>query len=375
MYKSNRRRVETFVFSVLLCILSGWVGAQQDIAFHFGEGDDARLARSGTVDIGGIRYIPISSVIEQFGGYVDLAAGRAQISLDGRGAIITINDVQVETASDDFRLRHPLLREGDTAYMALADFERFFRNVFNTRLWIDQITADEPPSPEQGEDVLDDLLAPLAPAPQETGRRRIRSIVLDPGHGGTDSGAVGPNGLEEKEVTLAVAQSLKRILEAEMDVEVVLTREADVELPDRARSNLAGQAQGDLLISIHTGASFVQNARGFEVFYADVPSGDGEGGSDSGVRYAARSRLLATAVSRSLSATEASPNRGVRPTPARVLSRASMPGILVEVGCITNPEEENLLASEGHRNRLAEGIARGIIEYATNTELPAGGAG
>jgi len=313
--------------------------------------------------IDGIPYASLTQVIEQFGGYVDIAAGRAQVNLERQGAIITFDAVRVEASRRNFALRHPLRRDGDEAFMAINDFETFFRHVFDIRLWVDQVSADT--SSSESTD-LDEMLAPLDLRPREPQPARLRRIVVDAGHGGTDTGAAGPAGLEEKEVTLAVARLLQQDLAELTGAEIALTREEDAEMPDRARSNFAGRSEADLIISLHTGASYAAHARGFEIFYAEPAdvSEEDDSSNPRRVNYAARSRLLASAVARGLTEAGISPNRGVRPTPSRVLRAAPMPGIVVELGCITDEADEALLATDSHQAALAQGIAQGVRAYA-----------
>ncbi len=200
-------------------------------------------------------------------------------------------------------------------------------------------------------------LAPPTPSRLETEGEpigppepKVARVVIDAGHGGSDPGAVGMGGLQEKDVTLAIAQELKRILAQWGNCTVLLTRNAqDIEWPDRARAGFAKSNRADLFLSIHTGASFAPAARGFEIFY----SGESPRGTP---RFA---QTILEALAKATSA----PCRGVHETPCRVVAEADTVGLLIEVGCITNSEEEPLLASADYKRRIAEGLAQGIRDY------------
>lgn len=178
-----------------------------------------------------------------------------------------------------------------------------------------------------------------------------RVIVIDPGHGGSDPGAVGPSGLREKDVTLAVSKKLAAYLCDIADIH--LTRWTDKELrPDdnsdlAARATLANSINAELFISIHcNSASPVAN--GVET-YAYKPGGNGE--------------RLARLVQEELVKATGLTNRGVKFANYYVLRRTSMPAILVELAFISNPQEEALLGNPDFQDVCARAIAVGIKRY------------
>ncbi|MGB9825558.1 MAG: N-acetylmuramoyl-L-alanine amidase [Desulfofundulus sp.] len=176
-------------------------------------------------------------------------------------------------------------------------------------------------------------------------------VVLDPGHGGYDPGAIGPVGLKEKDVTLAVALKVARELRR-AGVEVILTRESDsVPWPANvtqdlaARCEIANNAGAAPFVSIHCNSASDPSACGTET-YCYKPSGESE--------------ALARAVQEELVAAVGRPNRGIKTANYYVLRRTNMPAVLTELAFISNPQEEQLLASDAIRETCAVAIARGI---------------
>ena len=224
-------------------------------------------------------------------------------------------------------------------------------------------------------------------------------VVLDPGHGGHDPGAVGKKGLQEKDVVLDVALKVRDILSKEPNIEVVLTRDRDVFIRLEERSLIVLQKEADLFVSIHANASPNRAARGIETYLQNWTS------EEEAIRVAARenyvslkrmkekmaqyksddlgkilsdlnrdykrdeSVALANYVQSSLYSNVArvhakTVNHGVKQAMFFVLMGASMPpSILAEISFVSNPEEEKLLASDSYRAIIAKSIASGIKTY------------
>jgi len=184
-------------------------------------------------------------------------------------------------------------------------------------------------------------LIPQSPVP----RGRI-IVVIDPGHGGKDSGAVGIGGLEEKDIILPIGQQVATILE-QNGIQAILTRDADYFVDLAPRVELTQRVHGDLFVSIH--ANSIDNApqaNGLEVYYF----------SDS-------SLSLAETLKRSILQSVEVKDRGVRHARFYVLRNNSIPAILIETGFVTGVEDAPRLASPAYRTQMAEAIARGILQY------------
>ena len=184
-----------------------------------------------------------------------------------------------------------------------------------------------------------------------------KTIVLDPGHGGSDPGAIGPTGLQEKQVTLPIAEYLKSILEAK-GAKVILTRTTDVDVYGphasgvdelQARVNVANGNQADAFISIHINSFSNPNVGGIATYYFD--------GSD-------QSKKLASAVQGQIAEHSGfNGDRGIQPGNLYVLRHSLMPSILVELGFISNPKEEGHLKESSTRQQFANELAKGLELY------------
>lgn len=233
------------------------------------------------------------------------------------------------------------------------------------------------------------LFPPQSPAFAGEGPSGV--IVLDPGHGGEDTGAKGPSGAEEKNITLSVALKVAERLKEKTGYRVLLTRTSDVFIPLEERTAFANRNRADIFISIHANAAFSRGASGIETFFLSMESTDEDarrvaafennsgslvktGGDDGGdlndilldlVNTSAHheSSRLADVVHTSLCGATNKENRGVKQAPFTVLVGATMPAVLVEVGFISNPNEEKWLSSKTDQTRIADSIAEGIIGF------------
>jgi N-acetylmuramoyl-L-alanine amidase len=233
----------------------------------------------------------------------------------------------------------------------------------------------------------------------EGGRSMIRAldlkigrIVLDPGHGGHDTGSVGPGGLREKDLVLDVAQKLGRLIQERMGSEVIFTRSDDTFVPLERRTEIANEAKADLFLSIHANSSPLRNAAGVETYYLNFTT------SRSALDLAARensgsqltvydlqgllekialkdkvqeSREFATRIQTALYSLSVKTDgrvrdRGVKKAPFVVLIGASMPSVLAEIGFVSNTHDENIMRREEYRERIAEALYKGISSYANS---------
>jgi len=220
---------------------------------------------------------------------------------------------------------------------------------------------------------------------------KIGRIVIDPGHGGHDSGTIGPNGLEEKDLVLEVGRRLGKLLESRLGAEVVYTRSDDTFIPLETRTAVANQEQADLFVSIHANSSNDPDARGVETYYLNFTS------SPEALDVAARENAVSsksihelqdlvkkialkekieeskefasdvqTALHSGLSAKGSNiRNRGVKKAPFIVLIGANMPSILAEISFVSNPTDERRLRTPDYRQKIAESLYRGISKYVT----------
>jgi N-acetylmuramoyl-L-alanine amidase len=286
-------------------------------------------------------------------------------------------------------------RFGTLQASELENPKRLVLDLFRSRVPAGAVT---PPIPEEGEELPppDPIPVPTAPPePEETDTGSqplgdVRVITLDPGHGGAETGATGPSGLMEKDVTLSIARRLRTLLENRLGVQVVFTRNDDRNLSLDERTEIANNNRSDLFISIHANASPRPNARGSSVYFLSYQASDEESRRVAAAENAPFSRAavsedrdlqfilwdMAQAAYLTESAIFAEilleelvggagegNNRGIKQAPFRVLMGATMPAVLIEVAFITNAEEEKLLRTDAYQDDLAESVYRGILRY------------
>ena len=250
-----------------------------------------------------------------------------------------------------------------------------------------------PERPDRNAVARNDRAEPEGPAPDGPATQRLVIIALDPGHGGEDPGAVGPSGLYEKNVVLAVAQKLRARINALPGMRAMLTRESDYFVPLHERVNKARRVQADLLVSIHADAFMNPEARGASVFALSETGATSaaarwmakrENASDlvGGVNIKSKDAVvmrtlldmsttaqikdslkLGQAVLGHLGKVGRLHKPRVEQAGFAVLKAPDIPSILVETGFISNPEEESKLKDEGYQAELADALLAGIQRY------------
>jgi len=225
----------------------------------------------------------------------------------------------------------------------------------------------------------------------------IRTIVIDPGHGGKDIGATGPGGLLEKDATLAIANKLAQTLAVKLGARVILTREDDSVVSLDQRTAVANQYKADLFLSVHVNAAPTKGAHGSEVYFLSLEASDelarksaeSENASSSGhadtqsdlklilwdlaqQEYLAESNRFAQSIQEEMNALAGIQNRGVKQAPFKVLVGATMPAALVEVAFISNPDEEAKLKNEQFQNTVVDALTRAVQRYKSDYEVRIG---
>ena len=245
---------------------------------------------------------------------------------------------------------------------------------------------------------------PTSPAERTQRAPGIHTIVIDPGHGGSETGAIGPSGIQEKALTLDLARSLAARL-SRLGVQTVLTRNDDGNLKLDDRPAIANQNKADLFISIHLNSSLGANAYGTETYFlspqatdpraarsADAENAPPAAGSTATApngaaapaaeqsdvelilwelaqsRHMAESQRLANLIQGEFNQALQLKDRGVKQAPFRVLVGAAMPAVLVELGFISNPDEEKKLQDPAYQDQLIEALARAVARYKAAVE-------
>lgn len=314
--------------------------------------------------INGIPYLPLNTLCQRFqmqaswepGTQVlQLVSGTAAVRLSPGFSTALVNGVASPLGA-------PVVVQGGQVWVPAAAAGR----------WISRVPVRAPAKP--------------------LGMHAIRTVVIDPGHGGHDTGALGPGGIREKDVVLDVARRLRDRLTAE-GIQVLMTRKEDRFISLSQRAVFANQCQADLFVSVHANASRARAAAGYEAYYLS------EATDDAARAFAAaenasleleteqtqavpknteaivwdllntenrtESRELAAAVCRGMKWFLPTQNRGVKSARFYVLKWAQMPAVLVEVGFVTNRTEGQRLDTAAYRQRVSDGIAQGILTYKT----------
>ncbi len=228
-----------------------------------------------------------------------------------------------------------------------------------------------------------------ADARQKSG---MKTVVIDPGHGGIEPGAKGGSGAVEKDVTLAISLKLKALLEKSMSCEVIMTRDRDMDVPLEARAALANNHRADLFLSIHINGSKRESASGSETFFMSLNATDEETrrlayleNKSSGIEnrmatssgdelkmilwdmaqtaFIRQSSQLAELIQSELNTLLGTKDRGVKQAPFKVLCGVAAPAVLVEVAFISNPEEESKLVTEEFQSSVAEAVYLGVSNF------------
>jgi N-acetylmuramoyl-L-alanine amidase len=228
--------------------------------------------------------------------------------------------------------------------------------------------------------------------PPATGEAlKVKTIVIDPGHGGKDPGAIGKRGLKEKDITLKVSKMLKRELGKKLkSTKIILTRTKDIYIPLDERTAIANMKSADLFVSVHVNASVNRKATGVETYYLDYAH------DEEAMKVASRENFASTEemddvlqfilkdlrrsgnrIESSNLATHIQTNllsnlkrkyrgiksNGVKGAPFYVLVNSNMPSILVEISFISNPRDEKRLRDEKYLGEIVKGITEGILRY------------
>ncbi len=283
----------------------------------------------------------------------------------------------------------------------MEDFKIFhlydpFRVVIDVqgKAWkAETVRKEIPETPAEGQEIYRNKEKEMSLAKQLG--LGVRNIVIDPGHGGKDPGAIGINGLREKNVVLKLSKLLARKIRDDLHCKAILTRSTDVFLPLERRTAIANMKKADLFISLHTNAHRYRSSQGLETYFLNVAL------DEHSMNLAAKenatskknisdlqvilndlmlntkifeSNSLAKFVQRGLVSEvrkgyKRVRDRGVRQAPFYVLIGAEMPAILVEIGYITNSTENKRLGNDTYLNRVAAGIVKGIDSYIKDLNL------
>ena len=358
-----------------------------NIGFEWQEQPATLIATSGGGKVFEVRpsvtsFGNVTTVVLEFANTpryrIETSGGQATVSFFGDG-------VDLATAASGGRLIG--IRPTESALvLQLAPLTDVRHYTLDSpfRLVIDLVPGEE------DELAADDDRTPTFVPPQR-GRGPF-TIVIDPGHGGASTGALGRSGIQEKEITLQVARTLSDGLRG-TGARVLLTRSDDRDLALTDRTAIANHERADLFISLHVNSSFGRTAHGAETFFLSLEASDEdaaelaarEDAADTGPQtfdndlqfilwdlaqshHLAESQRLAKLVQAEFNSSLGLRDRGVKQAPFRVLVGAAMPAVLVELGFLSNPREEAQLGDPEYRGRLVDALTRAVARYKAQVE-------
>ena len=325
----------------------------------------------------GVPYASLRDLARQIGGSVEVGDARAVLRVGTQSIEAGLEDDEARAGTATIALRHPVRSYNGDALIAIDDLVPVLRAGFGfgtpesppvtSALSLDSVEPDLESidsAVEAMESVSLESIAGTAPAPadREVAARPLDApafgdasgflLAIDPGHGGDDTGVVGPGGRLEKDVCLAVAAELRRVLKEDYGIATLATREKDEIQGMKGRRQALSGSRVNLVLSLHSGANPSVAAKG-PVLFAHTPSQTLSVDSKPGLQVA---RVLAGTLN---GVTDA----GVVPVyevPLILLRGVDVPGVLVELGNLNNPEDAARLGEAGYQARLASALAAGI---------------
>ena len=347
-------------------------------------------------DFSGVVYLSVQSLADGLGGstrYHPLKK-KTELRLSGHTLVFTLLSSVVVLDDVAYRLPVEVLLHRNAFYVpkdpVLTLVNRILPNVvFSVEQAPSSPTTQPAPEP-----------TPIRQPEIDAKRWTLDTVIIDPGHGGKDPGAMGQGGTREKDVVLLVGRRLKTLLESKLKVKAVLTRDDDTFITLGNRARIARQNSGKIFVSLHCNASKKRKSRGVEVYFlseakteeaAEVAKRENavirfeENGETAGAsnpvediqlgllstQWLKESQDIAAGIRKEITQTLTHmEDRGVRQANFYVMrgTMGDMPSVLIEMGFISNPTEEKLLKSRAFQKYMAESIYRGIRQYKKSYE-------
>lgn len=343
------------------------------------------------VYVEGSEYVDFPLLVERLGGASKLLPTRMRIDLQGTTAWVGLNDNRVNALSI-FSLSSDVLANDTGVFIALKDcvpfFDKAFRLTFSYSLpergtSVPSTISPFEAQPGQGGPTartprgrairqpsggLNPRVAsnPGGLMPDKQGEVVIRSILVDAGHGGYDSGVVSETGTAEKDIVLSIVRKIHVLLSDSETLSSAVTREQDVSFSVQQRATMSRNSNADAVISIHVGGAFASEMRGFAIFFPEpqrVERGSAGRLERKAADYSEASRELAERIEQSLLQGTSGTSRGVYAIPNALFKQSGRPSILIEVGCLTNPEDEASLLDQSFQATIAVAISNGIEAF------------
>ena len=378
--------MKLFIYLYYFLLLFSWsfAGAQQEIKII---GPNSSVL--GTVD-----YIKEQKYYFSLNDFSNVLLKKNFINKDVQKIVFSLRDAKIKVTGnisfiiiDDkpYQLKNSIIYKEGIFYAPIDDFLELLNQKTGSSYTMDYSSLSI-----QNKFLSQNVLTSSVDLSQEKKKWKFDTIIIDPGHGGKDPGAIGYRGTKEKDIALDVSKRLAKKIERNSKTKVILTREEDVFVRLQDRTKFANANEGDLFISIHTNAAEDRRASGFETFLIGPNKNEGaikvaarenaalelEGFSGKQLTnedlikatiaqsaFAAKSEEFASLVQDEIKKRVQSKDRGVKQAGFYVLMGASMPNVLIELGFISNPNEEKKLNNSSYRDMLATSIYYAVLEY------------
>ncbi|OQB41459.1 MAG: N-acetylmuramoyl-L-alanine amidase AmiA precursor [Candidatus Hydrogenedentes bacterium ADurb.Bin179] len=381
-------------------------------------------------------YVSLDEIMDQIRGIVALQPDRIQANWGDKTAVLSANDTTVRLAGDTFSLNYPVLRGKDKVYITLSDVPSFFSSAyglaFSRAAQTEEVKAVDLPPLEYEEpepEILEDaLLTPLGETPDDAETPALNEgegetaeedgeveeeaassegapedtlddtvepppadshfdmsvfsevggkIVLDPGHGGDDTGAIAGNNMNESDMALAVALRIREILERETDIDVILTREENTDVSLNNRQAIAGKADGSLFLSLHAGFSATPRAQGISIFMDEEAPASEESLSEAEKQrrekrqgLAGKAGIYGYRLAQALGENSALGTVIVRTCPLVLQREIGIPAVLMEIAYLSNIDAATLLSEEEYQAQVALNLAWVIASAIKQDKAP-----
>ena len=378
--------MKLFIYLYYFLLLFSWsfAGVQQEI----------KMIGSNNSVLGTIEYIKEQRYYFSLNDFSSALLKKNFINKDVQKIVFSLGNVKIKVTGnisfiiiDDkpYQLKNNIIYKKGIFYAPIDDFLDLLNEKTGSSYVMDYSSLSI-----QNKFISQEVSTNPVDLSQEKKKWKFDTIIIDPGHGGKDPGAVGYRGTKEKDIVLDVSKRLARKIERNSKTKVILTREEDIFLRLQDRTKFANANEGDLFISIHTNAAEDRRASGFETFLIGPNKNEAavrvaarenaalelEGFSGKKLTnedlikatiaqsaFAAKSEEFASLVQNEIKKRVQSKDRGVKQAGFYVLMGASMPNVLIELGFISNPNEEKKLNSSSYRDMLATSIYYAVLKY------------
>ena len=378
--------MKLFIYLYYFLLLFSWsfAGAQQEI----------KIIGPNSSVLGTVEYIKEQKYYFSLNDFSNVLLKKNFINKDVQKIVFSLRDAKIKVTGnisfiiiDDkpYQLKNSIIYKEGIFYAPIDDFLELLNQKTGSSYTMDYSSLSI-----QNKFLSQNVLTSSVDLSQEKKKWKFDTIIIDPGHGGKDPGAVGYRGTKEKDIVLDVSKRLARKIKRNSKTKVILTREEDIFLRLQDRTKFANANEGDLFISIHTNAAEDRRASGFETFLIGPNKNEAavrvaarenaalelEGFSGKKLTnedlikatiaqsaFAAKSEEFASLVQNEIKKRVQSKDRGVKQAGFYVLMGASMPNVLIELGFISNPNEEKKLNSSSYRDMLATSIYYAVLKY------------